>query len=227
MDNVGNSLSTTTTTPTSIPSFFTTAVSDLSSTTSFEPVLNVPQLGAFLFIAGMFVMLQLRIRSIEQAAERRTIALDTLRTMKTQSLTSSSEGTTIITNDDIQNAIVEYRQRYNEVEQLREVLPGIRIVQPPSQTTTRQRMDDNIAGAQQFLGITPESTFQQEPRSTIATPTNNNNKALDDTEDTNTQQGLTIVQQAALAFILVTQCSLFCLLLFDPMSNIDPFFNSM
>jgi hypothetical protein len=191
---------------------------------SFEPVLNVPQLGAFLFIAIIFVMLQLRIRSIEDAAQKRTIALDKVRKLKTQSLSSSSTGQdTAVTSNEVMNAIDEYRQRYEEVERLRELIPGIRIVQPPSQTMTRQRMDDNIAGAQQFLGIVPEMNVQQQQNNN-----NNDNNELqmndknNDNSNSNTE-GLTILQQAAIVFILVTQCSLFFLLLLDPMSNADPF----
>lgn len=173
-------------------------------TTSFEPVLNVPALGAFLFIASIFVFLQWRIRSIEQASEQRTIALDQLRSIKAKAL--SAVGDDAIDSKEVDQAIELYRKAYYEVENLREVIPGVRIVQPPSQSTSRQRMDENRAAAQQFLGITPEKE-DSNVGSTI------------DTTNLGKGNGLSMLQTGALVFIAISQVSLFFFLLIDPMTN--------
>lgn len=126
----------------------TTSV-DPASAGTFEPILNVPALGSFLFIAFVFGLLQWRVRSIETAAVERTRALHRLRELKRQELEGSGTDSKIV-----REALEQYRQAVLRVERLRTVIPGIaRIVQPPSQSLTRERMDENVAAAKQFLDM--------------------------------------------------------------------------
>ena len=53
---------------------------------TFEPVVNVPALGAFAFVTVVFGLLQLRINRVQTAAERRKAALESLRVVKSLQL---------------------------------------------------------------------------------------------------------------------------------------------
>ena len=126
-----------------------------SSSVSFEPVLDVGAFGSFLVVFCIFVFLQLRISAIGKAADRRTETLEELRDVKSRQL-SGQEG---ITDDDVLRATENYRHAYEKVEALRTVIPGIaRIPPPPADTLSRDRMQDNEAAAQQFLGIQMEES---------------------------------------------------------------------
>jgi hypothetical protein len=165
----------------------------------FSPVLNVPALISFLVIALAFVSLQVRVTSIGEAADRRTEALKELRLLKSQQL----EGK--VTTDQVDEALEKYEQTFNEVEQLRSVLPNVRIRPPPvSAGLAQTRMKENEAAAQQFLGIEPTM----------------------DVDDDNKDQGkggLSLPLAAVLGLVLLSQISLLMLLTSDPMSSsMDP-----
>ena len=120
---------------------------------TFEPILNVPALTVFLFIMTVFLALQWRIRAIDDAANQRNLALQKLRQSKALELSDP----TISNNDSnqVQVALQEYRRAYDRMEELRTVLPGIRIVSPPSSNISRQTQEEHEIAAQQFLGIFP------------------------------------------------------------------------
>jgi hypothetical protein len=180
---------------------------------TFEPTLNLPAFSVFLLIVTIFTLLQIRVRAIEDAIQRRTQALQELRVMKTKSLTAV--GDDAIDAQTMQDAIDTYRQRYEEVETLREIIPGIaRIIPPPSQSNPRRTMEENEQAAYQFLGIVPQTNDKI-----------NNSNAVHDPSTTNkpTPTGFTTLQKVLLAFIIVSQCSLFLLLSLDPMASINMF----
>jgi len=164
----------------------------------FEPVLNLPALSIFLLVAVLFVALQWRISAISTAAEARTVALDRLRQLKARQLAGGAAAE----NDEdsqVQEAEEAYRAAYWKVEELRTVVPGVRVVSPPSQSLNRRVMEENEAAAQQFLGIAP---LEQE----------------DNNSDDNKEKTLSPVLTAVLAVIALSQIAL--LLLFvatDPM----------
>jgi K+-sensing histidine kinase KdpD len=163
--------------------------------TEFEPVLNIPALGAFLFIAIVFVWLQTRIDAITHAADERQQALNDLRFMKQQELQGTVDAQTIA------RATERYRVAVTQVETLRSVVPGlIRIVPPPSQSTNRARMDENIVAAKQFLDLDLEATSDR----TNLPP--------------GQQVPLPIWKVVLLAAVAVSQLGLLALLLNDPMS---------
>ena len=150
----------------------TQQIQALPPSQEFEPVLNVPAFSVFVLVALLFVSLQWRVSAIGRAAEERTRALERLRLVKTQQLTTGNSprmqknGNNDSDNDDdnddvVQQALQAYEGAYWKVERLRTVIPGMaRLVPPPSQSWNRQIMDDNDAAAQQFLGIAPEREEQ-------------------------------------------------------------------
>lgn len=136
-----------------------------ATTTTFEPVLNVPAFGAFFFIATIFGFLQYRIAAIGKAAEKRREALTNIRQVKAMELAGEN-----VSSQEIENAKEDYRTALEEVERLRTIIPGIaRIAPPPSESENRQRMEENVAAAKQFLDIDISSTLppqeeEREPR---------------------------------------------------------------
>eukprot|EP00977_Amphora_coffeiformis_P023071 scaffold12163_cov176-Amphora_coffeaeformis.AAC.10 len=126
-----------------------------STTTNFEPVLNIPAFGSFFFIAVVFGFLQYRIAAIGAAAERRTAALVTLRELKSLEIAGKD-----ISAQEMERAKDDYRTALEEVENLRTVIPGLaRIAPPPSESENRQRMEENVAAAKQFLDLDISSSL--------------------------------------------------------------------
>ena len=120
-----------------------------SASTKFEPILNVPALMVFVLIMGIFLLLQRRVSAIEAAAEVRTLALQRLRTVKAAELSDATPAS----SEQVQLALRDYEVAYNRVEQLRTIVPGVRVIPPPSQSLTQERQRENEAAAKQFLGI--------------------------------------------------------------------------
>ena len=163
----------------------------------FEPVLNLPALSIFLLVAVLFVALQWRISAISTAAEARTVALDRLRQLKARQLAAGAAENE--DNSQVQEAEEAYRAAYWKVEQLRTVVPGVRVVSPPSQSLNRRVMEENEAAAQQFLGIAP---LEQE----------------DNNSDDNKEKTLSPLLTAVLAVIALSQIALLVLFVAtDPM----------
>lgn len=181
--------------------------SPTSSTTSFEPILNIPAFSVFILIAIIFAYLQYRITAIEEASKRRTIALNDLKAIKLKALTAI--GIDSIDTNDVQKAIETYRQQYDEVEKLREIIPGVKIIQPPSQSNSRKIMNDNEIAAQQYLGIIP----------VIDQQVNDNIDRKTSVEDEKLTKGFTKVQLAVISFIVFSQCCLLFFLSLDPLSS--------
>jgi len=134
----------------------------------FEPVLNVPALFAFVVIAVVFGLLQWRIAAIGRATDRRNDAVRALRDVKSRQLNGEYYDRNDIdsedddeTNDLVKRALDEYREAYEEVERLRTIAPGVRVIAPPS---AQESLTENVAAAQQFLGITPEGENEKQQR---------------------------------------------------------------
>lgn len=126
---------------------------------TFEPVLNVPALGSFLFIMLMALLLRLRISAIGEAAEERIVALETLRKVKSQELSSD------VTQAQVDRAIQGYRNALQKEEGLRTLVPGIRLRAPnnPNQS------EKDIQAARQFLGI-EQNSVEEDPPSRYPVP---------------------------------------------------------
>lgn len=127
----------------------------------FEPVLNIPALGTFLAITAVFVSLQVRIVSIQEAAEACTNALRTLKVAKAKEL----EGA--VSHEQVEEALIQYRRAFDTVERLRNVAPGVRIAAPPSSGPLSGQSpiaSENLVGARRFLGLTDleRETYEDE-----------------------------------------------------------------
>lgn len=167
-------------------------VSGQEVTTDFSPVLNVPALSSFLVVGAIFLFLQLRISGIGRAADQRTEALEELRGVKKLELVGKT------TPDEVKLALDKYRETYDRVEELRTVVPGVRIAPPPSQSLSRERMEDNVKGARQFLSIDPE-------------PSEGN--------DDQTERKLPLSLVLLLAVVAASQIGLLVLLSVDPVTG--------
>jgi hypothetical protein len=162
----------------------------------FAPVLNVPALSSFLVVAGIFLFLQIRISLIGRAADKRTEALGELRILKKKEVVGETAP------GEVKRALEKYRETYDRVEELRTLLPGVRVAPPPSQSLSRERMEDNVVGARQFLSIDPE-------------PSEGN--------DDNTEKKLPLPLVLLLVVVGASQIGLLVLLSVDPVTGIGIF----
>lgn len=128
-------------------SFYVFASSVQSAAQTFEPQVNTPALSAFLLIAIVFSLLQLRINSVRDAGERRQESLATLRQVKSAQL-ASSETVEQPTEAEVQAAVKAYESSLKEELALRTIIPGVRIVAP----NDPERREEDISAAKQFLG---------------------------------------------------------------------------
>ena len=107
--------------------FLTITCSALTSTYDpvvFEPVLNVPALGTFLFVMVIFGLLNIRTKQVEQAVKERNSALKELREAKSKELSGGEEV-------NVRESLERFDKAMEKEESLRTIIPGVRIV-PPS-----------------------------------------------------------------------------------------------
>ncbi|CAB9520921.1 expressed unknown protein [Seminavis robusta] len=115
--------------------------SSTPSTTTFEPVLNVPALASFVLIMTMAFVLRQRVNSINDAAQARIAALEALRDRKSKELNQEA------TTEEVQQAITAYQNALTAEESLRTLAPGIRLRAPNNPLLSE--MDQQAA--RQFL----------------------------------------------------------------------------
>jgi hypothetical protein len=147
-------------------------------------------LASFLVIVIVFSLLQMRIREVESAVERRKVALVQLRVVKSKEL--SSAGKDRPDSTVVAGALKEYEDALQGEENLRTLLPGVRIVAPGRSAASSA---EDVRAAKQFLGIDLE-------------PVQN------DEED---RKGLAAGSVAILAVVALSQLGLLYMLSFDPM----------
>ena len=114
--------------------------------------------------------------------------------------------------NQMDEAVQKYRVAYEKVEQLRQVIPGVRLIQPPSQSVSREIMEENDAAAYQFLGIRTDA-FQEKQQQQQQTTMKSN------TESLQTEGKLTTLQKLILGLIVLSQISLLFFFIVDPMSS--------
>ena len=195
--------------------------SSITVVPTFEPILNVPAFTVFVFILSIFVLLQWRIRAIDQAAFQRNVALRQLRNLKALELSDPtlSMGTN---STKVQTALQEYQRAYDNMEELRTILPGIRIVSPPSSNFNSKQQEDHEIAAQQFLGIAPLKEIDDND-------VNNNSKTQESPDEKRMKEqrqllespfplSPTTIRNIILIFVAITQIALFLFLIgTDPM----------
>lgn len=131
-----------------------------ATATTFEPVLNVPALGSFILIMTVFLLLRLRVNAISDAAETRMAALETLRQVKSDELSSgtgykasedrnnnSEDGVSSVSPEKVKQAVEAYRTALTREEGLRNLIPGIRLRAP----NNPQRSEGDRQAVRQFL----------------------------------------------------------------------------
>ncbi|KAL7483930.1 hypothetical protein ACHAW6_009573 [Cyclotella cf. meneghiniana] len=114
----------------------------------FEPIINVPAATAFLLIAVVFTLLQIRINAVSNAAKRRSRALEELRRVESLQLAGSDDSLKRPNGMDVSLAREEYESALREELNLRKIIPGVRIVAP----NDPKRDAEQRAAAKRFLG---------------------------------------------------------------------------
>lgn len=162
----------------------------------FEPIVNVPALGSFLFIAIVFSFLILRVRQVENAVERRKAALTELRQVKSQELSGG------VSESAVAKALKEYEDALNSEEDARVIIPGVRVV-APNQPAARN--EEDVAAARQFLGI----------------DLSDESSASASSKKEKERTGLSTGSVAVLAVVALSQIALLYMLSFDPMDTFN------
>lgn len=139
--------------------------STAATTTNFEPVLNVPALISFVIIMTLALLLRLRVGAIEEAAERRKLALNELREIKSQQLAADIYN---ITDIQVQNAILAYEQALKEEESIRTIFPGARLRAPNLPN------EQDVQAIRQFLSTSPEDADENSVKKSILVRNENN-----------------------------------------------------
>lgn len=127
------------------PAFDSVASSTGDAMVEFEPVLNVPALVTFVLITVIFAALATRTSQVEQSVQERNAALAKLRECKSKELDGDANGTELV-----ERALVRYEQAVRKEERLRNVIPGIVRIVPPSAGNAAEQEAKVIA--KQFLG---------------------------------------------------------------------------
>ena len=187
---------------------------------TFEPVVNVPALGAFAFVTVVFGLLQLRINRVQTAAERRKAALESLRVVKSLQLGADDFSADVgdtksadrpsISEASVRAALDEYEAALREELGLRQIVPGIRIVAPGDPKSA----EADLAAARQFLGLDINDAGEVVP---IAEGTAVQRSTGNENEEEG-EKGMSTASKAVLLAVAVLQLGLLYLLSFDPMA---------
>lgn len=139
---------TTITTPTTITTVVPIANFDTSSTFEpvvFEPILNVPALVTFVLITTVFSALIVRTNQVEDAVQTRKQRQEEVRALKAREV---GEGT--VSPDELRTTLERYEDAVRREELLRNIVPGVVRIVPPSSSDRRE--EEARAIAKQYLG---------------------------------------------------------------------------
>ena len=173
-------------------------VSSASPSSTFDPVVDVSAASAFSLIAVVFSLLIARASAVDKATTRRKVAMDELRTARTQELTGAA-------NPDL--AVKELEEALKEEERLRTIIPGIRIRAPDS---LQGKDKDQV---RQLLK-TADSANEYDETSSILSSSKNF-----EPEPGSMSNGSKVV----LGAIMISQILLLFILSFDPMQASNVF----
>jgi hypothetical protein len=112
----------------------------------FEPTLDVTAFGVFVVISVVFTALIVRTNQVENVVQDRNQALEKLREVKSKELANDET----ITERDIQTALKEYENAVRKEEDLRNLIPGVVRIVPPSSANKKE--EDASLIAKRFLG---------------------------------------------------------------------------
>jgi hypothetical protein len=122
----------------------TKAITGTSDPVVFEPVLNVPALVIFLLITTVFGALIIRTSEVQGAVQERNQALSVLRELKSKELSGG------VNELDVPEALSSYEKAVLKVESIRNIIPGVVRIVPPSSAEPAE--EDARMAAKQFLG---------------------------------------------------------------------------
>jgi hypothetical protein len=122
----------------------TKAITGTSDPVVFEPVLNVPALVIFLLITTVFGALIIRTSEVQGAVQERNQALSDLRELKSKELSGG------VNQLDVPEALSRYEKAFLKVESIRNIVPGLVRIVPPSSFEPAE--EDARIAAKQFLG---------------------------------------------------------------------------
>jgi len=123
-------------------------------------VVNIPALGAFVLIFGLYSFLVSRTNAINQAAEERKEALQAVRQTKSDQIAGKDVGgEKVVDSIEVEQALAAYKKAILNEESLRTLAPGIRIRAPNGIWSE----DDKIA-AKQLVGIDFQQDEKLEPQ---------------------------------------------------------------
>jgi uncharacterized membrane protein YgcG len=127
----------------------TTTPAGSNTMVEFEPVLNLPAFGAFLFIAIVFGLLQVRTSQVEAIVQERNRTMANLRALKAQQVSGGGDNPA----DPVllQAALDEFERAVQTEERLRNIIPGLVRIVPPSAANDAREQEARRA-ARQFLG---------------------------------------------------------------------------
>lgn len=135
-----------------------------TTSSTFEPQLDIPALFVFLLVGIIFGLLQFRIIAISNAVNKRIEALQNLRKIKAKQLDKTafqyddSLNNETVTDSMVREATESFRNAFEEVERLRVVIPGLARISPPPMDP--QRTLETVAAARQFLNINATSVLE-------------------------------------------------------------------
>ena len=117
-----------------------------SSSVVFEPILDVQAFSTFVVILGVFAALSFRTNQVEGAVQERKQALEHLRLVKSKELAGDQS----VDGAVIQLALDEFEVAVKKEENLRNIIPGVVRIVPPSSADSKEEEARVIA--KQFLG---------------------------------------------------------------------------
>ena len=177
-----------------------TSLDGITPIREFEPIVNVPAASAFLLIAVVFALLQLRINAVSAAAKRRSEALEVLRTVESLQLSDPKDRPD---ETKVAAAKREYEHALRDELNLRTIIPGVRIVAP----NDPKRDEEQRAAAKRFLGWDSNEFGENDD-------VQDSGELLSGSEETSLSGGAQIVLFGVASTLLV----LLWTLSFDPMS---------
>lgn len=121
-----------------------------TAATEFAPQTDWHALGTFLVIMLTSIWLVQRTNAVERAVMERDQALEEVRTWKSKQLQDGGSNDSSMVTHQLNQALQEYERAVQQEEKLRNVIPGVvRIVPPTSGLASEQTARE---AAKQFLG---------------------------------------------------------------------------
>jgi hypothetical protein len=193
----------------------TTTPAGSNTMVEFEPVLNLPAFGAFLFIAIVFGLLQIRTSQVEAIVQERNRTMANLRALKAQQVSGGGDNPA----DPVllQAALDEFERAVQTEERLRNIIPGLVRIVPPSAANDAREQEARRA-ARQFLGRDYDIGKAESKEDDLSNSSSQSGSRGGGGEDS-VGRGLPSSAVAVLVVVFVSQLALLLFLSQDPMAS--------